>query len=507
MASRKMTKYAGLAQVGETFSPIAAGVAIAATLVGVLIGILNSQVMIAAIGGLSVLILLVWFDEVNIAGAAVVVSVLFDWYQIGNWHRSVAYWPWQVPVLAMLLACVPIVAISTGRLARKPWIPLPYRWQWLFLLLLAVPAAISSETLGQGIQYYFAVFVAALIMFVLGTQIARSFQSIHRLFSILTGFGTLIAVHTIVQTTTGITILDNSQTDNRIALVGDSTIVGGAVRRAGSFLVNPDNNGAFLVLALLLALGLLLASSSPRSRVVHCAQCTVMLIALIFTYSTAAVIALVCGLLALLAITGRNRMSIYILGFACFAIGGLWLLLPHEIDLLIQHATLTRESTLREEAWLTGVNVIRHFPLTGIGLGTESNYVDRALPYSSTFIYFPLRHPHNAFIELAAMAGLPVLVIFITIIGRALAQALQILRMSPREERALVGGGIAAIIALTINSLGTNGWTIAPLLVVAWLVLGAISSPGLTKHVIDIHVYPRSQQSSAQRRSPSIGLK
>jgi hypothetical protein len=46
----------------------------------------------------------------------------------------------------------------------------------------------------------------------------------------------------------------------------------------------------------------------------------------------------------------------------------------------------------------------------------------------------------------------------------------------------LLGGGIAAVLALSINSVSINGWTLPPLAAPGWLILGAIASPLLRKN-------------------------
>jgi len=53
--------------------------------------------------------------------------------------------------------------------------------------------------------------------------------------------------------------------------------------------------------------------------------------------------------------------------------------------------------------------------------------------------------------------------------------------MSDQRIRPLLGGGIASIITLSINSWSINGWTLPALSMIGWLILGVVASPLLRK--------------------------
>lgn len=79
------------------------------------------------------------------------------------------------------------------------------------------------------------------------------------------------------------------------------------------------------------------------------------------------------------------------------------------------------------------------------------------------------------------MGGLPVFIIFMALMLFALCLAMRNWRLVDVRTRSLLGGGIAAVIALSINSVSINGWTLPPLAAIGWLILGVISSPLLAK--------------------------
>ncbi len=205
-----------------------------------------------------------------------------------------------------------------------------------------------------------------------------------------------------------------------------------------------------------------------------------MSIALLFTYSIGAWIGALAGILVFLLFTGRGRYLILIP--ILIVIVGIILIIvfPSEVNLQFQHASSPQEVSLRVGAWQTALQVIKAFPLTGIGLGL-TNYLQRTDLYRVPAQYEPLAHPHNSYLELGAMAGLPVLFVFLALLLYAMWLAWHNWMQVDADTRLLLGGGIAAVIALSVNSLSINGWTLPPLAAIGWLILGAISSPLLAE--------------------------
>jgi O-antigen ligase len=154
----------------------------------------------------------------------------------------------------------------------------------------------------------------------------------------------------------------------------------------------------------------------------------------------------------------------------------MFLWFPSQVNLLLQHATDPSELTVRSGIWETGIRVIQAFPLTGVGLGHLA-YLERSVPYQIV----PVDHPHNSYLEWGAMAGLPVLLVFLALLAFALWQALRNWVRADARTRTLLGAGIAAITALSINSWSIDGWTLPPLAATGWMILGIISSPLLRK--------------------------
>lgn len=205
-----------------------------------------------------------------------------------------------------------------------------------------------------------------------------------------------------------------------------------------------------------------------------------MSIALLFTYSIGAWIGALVGIIAFILFVGSNYYRLLILVLLIIVGGIVAIIFPTELTLLFQHATNPIEVSLRSGAWQTAINIIKAFPLTGIGLSL-TNYLQRAEPYRDPAQYRPLAHPHNSYLEWGAMAGLPVLIVFLALLLLALWQAWRNWIQVDRSTRSLLGAGIASVIALSINSWSINGWTLPPLAAIGWLLLGAIGSPFISR--------------------------
>ena len=297
----------------------------------------------------------------------------------------------------------------------------------------------------------------------------------------LSVFGTLIAIHTIIAAQTGVFLLKTQRLDIYLASKSDFTLIGSQTSRVGSFLLNPDANSTFLAIIVFITLGLFMESSSRLAKFIYLSELILVLIALLFTYSTSSWVAVAGGMLVFMVLVGNIRDSFLLIVISCTTVIIGILGFPLQLSLFIQHATEPSEAMVRLGAWETAIRVINAYPLSGIGLGTISNYIIRAEPYRVPAQYIPLAHPHNSYLELAAMAGIPALIVFLTIVGHLFWLALRNWRMAERKYRPLLGGAITALIVLSINSLAINGWTLSPLVVVAWLIFGVISSAALTQ--------------------------
>jgi O-antigen ligase len=383
--------------------------------------------------------------------------------------------------VSQVMALVLLAVFFLTRSPRHPWVEPRALWLWgLFLALAIIPAIRGATNLFDAAFYYPNIFFGALVMYWLGAVISRDSASIQRLFQMLAGFGTLIALHTIIQAVTGTYLFATQSEEAFLAGVSNYQLAGSNAFRAGSFFIDPDWDGTFLAMMLFLPLGLFFKRSSFPGKVLYLTEVFLMLVALLFTYSTGAWIAACAGFIVFVIFIGRAHNRVLLVLFLAISATVLIVGFPTQIALLLQHASNPSETRLRLGAWQTGIRVIAAFPLTGVGLGLQV-YEARSNPYRVPAQYIPLVHPHDSYLEIGAMAGLPVLIVFIALLLFSLWQSLHNWVRADAQTRSLLCGGIAAIVALSVNSVSINGWTLPPLAALGWMIVGVISSPLISR--------------------------
>lgn len=414
------------------------------------------------------LIILLRQDELAVT-VVIAIDLCVDWY-LG------------VYFISQLLALALLVIFFLARSPRYTWAEPRALWLWVLFLALAIfPAIRGALTPRDILLYYPNIVFGAFIMFWLGTVIARNPANIRLFFQILSVFAALIALHAIIQAITGVTLFGVSRVNDYVASQSNYNLnVATNVARIGSFFIQPDFSGVFFGMMVFIPLGLFVESDFFLGKILYLAEILIILPALLFTYSTGSWIATLVGIIVFVPLVGHTRYRIQIPAFMIVAATVLLVAFPSQINLLLQHALDPNGLILRNGIWTTGIRVIQAFPLTGVGLGHLA-YQERSVPYLALAQNPPVDHPHNSYLEWGAMAGLPVLLVFLALLSFALWQALHNWVRADARTRSLLGAGIAAIIALSVNSWSINGWTLPPIAATGWTILGIISSPLLRK--------------------------
>ena len=406
-------------------------------------------------------------DEL-IAVLIFVIHVYVDWY-LGLAFSA------QFITMGLLLVFFLI------RSPERPWVRPQNLWLWIVFLLLALFPMVRGYTLRDGVYFYVNSLFNALLVFWLALLVAQDIASVRRLFKMLAIVATLLAIHTIIEARTGILLFRTARFDTTVNGPLSFPLGKTGIIRAESFMLNPDANGGFFAFMLLLPLGLFLDSSSWREKVLYLVEILLMALALLFTYTTGAWLALGAGVVAFAIFAGTIRYRVQIAAIFLVSLLAIIAIFPTQIYRLVQHATATNEWTLRFGVWQTALRVISAFPLTGIGLG-RSVYFIRAQPYRVRAQNVPVYHPHNSFLEMTALGGIPLGLMFLALLMLACWYALRNWRQMDKSAHSLLGGGLAAVVSLTFFSLSNAGWTLTPLLAGGWLILGAIASPLLLQN-------------------------
>ncbi len=437
---------------------------------GVVMGNLGIDALLLTVSVLAFVLLLALRQYAIIAAVIVVITVIIDWYELFGA-------PLRLPIIGMVVTLIVLVVLFFAQSRGHPWVALPGWWLWALLLAVTLPQVFHGANFIESALYYVQIFVNALLMYLLGVQVARAIAPVRRLLSLLSAFGTLVGLHSAIITATGTFLLANSRANLYLASHGAFDLLGSQTARAGSFLQNPDWDGAFLALLLFIPLGLLLESRSFLVKLLYFGEFLLIFAGLFATYSLASLFAVSVGAVLALALVVRGRMLLYIFGALGAVVAAVFLLFSEQLTLLIDHLNSVGEFSLRLGAWETALQIIRQQPL-GIGLGLTT-YLQVEVAYRVPLQYRLLAHPHDAYLEIGALAGVPVLLLFLALVGMALWLAARIYRRAGKRERALLGFAAIAIAVFCVNNIAINAWTLPPLAAIAWLILGAISSPAL----------------------------
>ena len=437
---------------------------------GVVIGTSSrvQEYSVAIVGALAmVLIVLLRLDELTVA-IILAVHLYVDWF-LG------------LHLIGILMALMLLFVYYFARSSDHPWVEPRLLWLWaLFLVLTIYPAIYGGQLrLYDLATFYPSIILGSFLMFWLGTLIVRDSVRLRRLLKFLALLGMLLAVHTIIQATTGIFLFGSQRVNDLLSQVGNYQLTNSTATRAVSFLIDPNWNGTLLAMMAFLPLGLFFESSSLLGKALYLFETILILVALLFTYSNSGWVGAIAGIIIFMLFAGSKRSGLLVLSFIFLSGVILIVFFPNEINIQLQHASNPQEVIQRVGAWQTALQTIRAFPLTGIGLGYQA-YELRTQPYSALEQGI-FSQPHDSYLEWATMAGIPVLLVFVALVLCALWIALRIWARADARSRALIGCGIAAIVSLTMSSITIDGWTHPVMAEIGWLVLGAITSPLLAK--------------------------
>jgi O-antigen ligase len=470
-----------------------------ALLLGLVIGRYSATYAVAVIGCLAmVVIALLRFDALTVT-ALIALHLFADWY-LG------------LHLVAITMALALLFAYYFGRNEERPWASLRLPWLWLLFLALTVYPAIHG---GKLMLYDLASFypsniLGALLFFWLGSIVSRDGKALRLVFQLLAAFAALLAFHSIIESVTGTFFFQSAQSTAYLASVSNYQIEGTGAFRVGSFFIDPNWNGTFFATAFFLPFGLFIESLGRNepggmgvkgainlAPTVYLGEMLLILPALLFTYSNGAWVAVLAATFVFLIFIGRARHRVLLLLLmGTMAALGLTLF-GAQIAVQLQHAAAPNELSLRLAAWQTALRVIEAFPLFGVGLGYQA-YLLRANPYRVPAQFVPLSHPHDSYLEWGAMAGVPVMLVFLALLAAAFYFAVGNWRLADMRTRPLIGGGIAALTALSIGSISINGWTLPPLAAFGWLIAGLIGSPLLQQWL--------SKRRSATHNNRDLGM-
>jgi O-antigen ligase len=455
---------------------------VVALFLGVVISVFNPiYTAVVASTLITVIIIFLRLDELTIT-LIIFVYIFVDVYLVLDKYQ-----------VALIMALILLFASYLGRSAMHPWTRPRLIWLWVLFLILNIYPTINGMafSITYAIIFYLNIVLSAFIMFWLGNIIAKDILAVSRVFQLLSILAALIAIHTIIEATTGKFLFETASSQAHLIQYANFQAQGAVgTSRSGSFFSTPNGNGAFLATCFFLPLGLFIESKRLWTKLIYLLETLLILVALMFTYSTGSWLAVLVGIVVFMFLVGRIRyimlllMSIVTLAAIAYVVSPSW------IATELSHANDQGHISNHLGTIQTAVRVIEAYPLFGVGLDDQA-YLVRAEPYRVPAQTEPQTEPDNAYLQWGAMSGIPVMLVFILLLGFVFWFALRNWLAIDIRYRSLLGGGLVALIALSINSLVVDGWTnAAGIEYLGWLIAGIVTSPFITRC---LHKQPASQ--------------
>lgn len=187
---------------------------------------------------------------------------------------------------------------------------------------------------------------------------------------------------------------------------------------------------------------------SPRCKLIICIGLSIMLGGLFVTYTRGAWIAVGIAIFCLFVINKKYKL----LSILALVIPILFFKDKMGLQRLTSIAELKHPDNIeRINGWISSINIIADYPLTGIGFGNfRTVYINYMLPQAQE----KLAHAHNIFLILGTECGLITTAFFFLFVTSAIVYSFKgALRLSSGYHKHLTYGMIFAMISLLINGL------------------------------------------------------
>ena len=125
-------------------------------------------------------------------------------------------WYLGLHIVGILLALILLSAFFVMRSADYPWVELrPHSvFGYYFSFLTIYPAINGGQFRAyDAATFYPSIVLGALLMFRLGNLIAKDISAVRRVFQLLAAVATIVAIHTIIETITGVFLFASARED------------------------------------------------------------------------------------------------------------------------------------------------------------------------------------------------------------------------------------------------------------------------------------------------------
>jgi O-antigen ligase len=183
----------------------------------------------------------------------------------------------------------------------------------------------------------------------------------------------------------------------------------------------------------------------------------IMVIGVVFSNSRGGILSVSFALIALSVLTllkvRRRSWGLVIAGLVTLALAfSLWIGIGDILHRFVNMSQAEYEGTLtRSMMWSDTVQLFRHNPIVGTGLGT---FEDALRPFQRHLVNLTIDHAHNDYLELAAETGLiGAFLLFVPIFYLLIRMIIFFLKDHRRYRSAILLGCIGSTLGLLIHSL------------------------------------------------------
>lgn len=245
--------------------------------------------------------------------------------------------------------------------------------------------------------------------------------------------------------------------------------------RVVSTFENPNVFGEYLIMLIPLALTLILLSKKMSGKTMSLFSLATAVAALVFTWSRGAWLGCIASLLIYFIILNKNSLGAYFMGICALPIA-----IPFLPESIISRFTsignMTDSSTsYRVYIWEASLNMIKDFPLTGIGIGTgayQAVYSEYALAGIET-----APHSHNLYMQIMIELGLLGFSVFLITMFLFMNKAFTFIKTTSfNEAKLLVGAVTCGLLAILAQGLTDYVWYNYRVFAFFWMMLAVVSA-------------------------------
>lgn len=303
-----------------------------------------------------------------------------------------SYGIWNADLLIIFMAIsyfLSIIFIQKSRLnfliniknIKKDFLLLSIIFFNITMYLSVFVAYDKRMTLGNSLRFSMYVFIFYLV-----TYHSKTKKELLTLIQIFTFTTFIISIVTVFQT---LFIVSNKQ------LLDES-------HRIISTLENSNNLGAFSLLSFFVILSFLFSSKNKKSKIYYSLLLLLLLFNIVTSQSRNAILALIVGGFFLVFIYNKKYV-IY-----SFILPIILFIIPQSRIRILEIFDISQNSS-RIKLWKTAIEMIKDYPVKGIGYETFGSYYRSYIEYNPDLMIwhsYKADHPHNIFLKIQAELGI-----------------------------------------------------------------------------------------------------